>query len=602
MNPLATLTRKDWGTAIIVAILAITVAAIGNVFKTSAQRQGADSKAERGSERLIEKKRNSVIPIEPVVITLVKTKKGVVRAGRKFDDPDNDWVRGLTLTAKNITQRTITYIDVSYSFERPKDDAAKPRLVDTLTFGSLSSNSSQKLTPGESVDLVVSDMVHDFLKEALAKAGYPASVNRIKFYLSQVVFEDGMMWSLGYWYKRDPANPENWISLPEIAKNVGPGRTGNKRDQVALRSHAAAVEPQLPINALLTSPQLPVPCQDPGFPRWVKCKDANTDACMRKMQPTLFSILRHTHRDRSIVAPCKQCLQSGTNFECENRPHCTEVALDISVEPELCGSTTQSECEFEGGYWNFFYQECEFEEASENDSFTCNDGIDNDFNGLIDCEEYSCNHYCAGGCSQFDWEICIQLGGAGCWDGNCYTPILVDVAGNGFQLSKAQDGVVFNLIPDLPVKVAWTTANTDDAWLALDRNGNGTIDSGHELFGNVTDQPNPAAGVNKNGFLALAEYDKPGNGGNGDNVINARDAIFTSLRLWQDSNHNGLSEAAELHTLQELGVATLDLNYKESKKTDQYGNKFGYRARVKDVRGNALGRWSWDVFLKMARP
>ena len=175
------------------------------------------------------------------------------------------------------------------------------------------------------------------------------------------------------------------------------------------------------------------------------------------------------------------------------------------------------------------------------------------------------------------------------------------MAGNGFNLTDAHAGVMFDIGGDGHREpIAWTTSGSDDAWLVLDRNGNGQIDNGKEMFGNFTDQPQ--SNTAPNGFLALAHFDKSGNGGNGDVQIDSRDSIFNSLRLWRDENHNGLSEANELNTLSSFNVASLGLDFKESKKTDEHGNRFGYRTKVKNSQGQHLGRWAWDVILLVNPP
>lgn len=214
----------------------------------------------------------------------------------------------------------------------------------------------------------------------------------------------------------------------------------------------------------------------------------------------------------------------------------------------------------------------------------CNDGIDNDCDGDTDFAARQAT------CANMGWvwlpDDCLC---------SMASPIVLDMSGTGCRFTDAHGGVNFDINGDgRKERLSWTEADADEAFLALDRNGNGVIDSGAELFGNFTAQPSTP---DPNGFLALAEFDKASNGGNEDGMISANDAVFSSLRLWEDSNHDGASEPAELHSLTDYTITAIELNYRTSNKSDIYGNVFRYRAKVHDLRGPSTGRWVWDVVL-----
>ncbi|MBD3418492.1 MAG: hypothetical protein GF398_00090 [Chitinivibrionales bacterium] len=134
-------------------------------------------------------------------------------------------------------------------------------------------------------------------------------------------------------------------------------------------------------------------------------------------------------------------------------------------------------------------------------------------------------------------------------------PLIFDLDGDGIELTDVRtgEGVSFDITGDgRAEQVSWV--KPDDGFITYDKNGNGIIDSGKELFG---DQ-NGAV----NGFAELARHDGDANG-----IINRNDAIFSNLRMWQDLNQNGFSEDKELHSLASLGIEEISLNHDSGRET-----------------------------------
>jgi hypothetical protein len=179
---------------------------------------------------------------------------------------------------------------------------------------------------------------------------------------------------------------------------------------------------------------------------------------------------------------------------------------------------------------------------------------------------------------------------------------VLDFGQRGFTFTSLEAGVSFDLDGDgTAERTSWTQAGAEDAFLVLDRNGNGVIDNGRELFGDATVRRNGEEA--RHGYQALRELDFPSEGGNLNAHIDWGDAAYRALRLWTDVNHNGVSEAAELATLPERGVASIAVTYQRGPGEDQFGNllKFVSQAYVvKEGRLNAID--TTDVFFVVDRP
>ena len=160
------------------------------------------------------------------------------------------------------------------------------------------------------------------------------------------------------------------------------------------------------------------------------------------------------------------------------------------------------------------------------------------------------------------------------------TPLVVDLDGNGIETTSLEDGVQFDIDGDGNTEhTAWIKSG--NGFLVWDKNQDGTINDGSEMFGEGTVMINGKHA--ENGVAAILELDS-----NHDRILNNQDDVWGYLQIWHDDNTNGITENGELASLFDWGIQSLALSFEKIDWVDENGNKHIYLTEASKENGENI--------------
>lgn len=174
----------------------------------------------QGQERMVDK---ISWRTEPIKIVNLKTKGKPIELGKNFVEED-DWLKGLTVTVKNVSDKVIARIEIDLAFPRPGGGTKeKPNYVVSMIYGldpaEASAEALKLVQPGASVDVKLLEVNLPFIKTDLKGLGYPEKITQAQLRVEYVTFIDGTMWAGdGDVLYPDPNNPKRKIN-PKLPTN-----------------------------------------------------------------------------------------------------------------------------------------------------------------------------------------------------------------------------------------------------------------------------------------------------------------------------------------------------------------------------------------------
>jgi iron-regulated protein frpC len=172
-----------------------------------------------------------------------------------------------------------------------------------------------------------------------------------------------------------------------------------------------------------------------------------------------------------------------------------------------------------------------------------------------------------------------------------HDPLTLDLDGDGIETlaSNGHNGALFDHDKD-GIRTATGWISKDDGLLIYDRNGDGVVNDGSELFGDNTLLKNGERAAN--GYQALAELDE-----NSDGKVDAADSAFAKLRVWRDRNQDGISQKDELLTLEEAKVKAFNLAHQNSDRDLGNGNTLAEEGAYTSIATATKNRWATSTSL-----